>query len=177
MPALFTKISIAPKVCFVFCTSDSISLGRVTSAAVKNSAAPALLNSAATLSSLSACRAHKLSLAPILPSLRATANPIPRLAPVIKATFPSRIFPLAIGKLHRGDYLPRLNIITLGRCRSGNHPIEHQSGIHLARVNGFPYNSLIRYPVFSVRVAGLVHSSEGILVRRRSRLCESFLAL
>src|SRR3984893_4626020 len=156
MPALFTKISIAPNACFVFCTSDSISPGRVTSAAVKKIAAPVLLNSSATLSSLSTCRAHKLSFAPILPSLRATANPIPRLAPVIKATFPSKIFPFVTGKLHRGDYLPTWNIITLGRCRSGNHQIEHQSGIHLARVNGFPYNSLIRYPVFSVRVAGLV---------------------
>src|ERR1700732_1800260 len=148
MPALFTKISIAPQACFVFCASDSISPGRVTSAAVKETATPALFNSDATLSSLSTCRAHKLSFAPIFPSLRATANPIPRLAPVTMATFPSKNFPVVIGTLHRGDYLPRLHIITLGRCRSGNHQIEHQDGIHLARVNGFPYNSLIRCPVF-----------------------------
>src|SRR5271156_3953780 len=146
MPALLTSTSIAPRDCSVFCTSFPISFKRVTSAAVTTTLPPPPCSSAAALSSLSACREHKLSFAPRRPRLRATASPIPRLPPVTNATLPFSGFSATISSLQRGDSLPRYNIITLRwrRARTSGNPVF---------LNGSQHN-LDSIPVSLVQEAG-----------------------
>src|ERR1700730_19330199 len=99
-PALLTRISMGPMDRSVSCTKDTISPARLRSAEIAETLCPLLSTSLAPLCIFPRSRAHIPRLAPILAKLRAIARPIPRLAPVISATLPSRGLAVFMTHLH-----------------------------------------------------------------------------
>ncbi|CAG2111612.1 unnamed protein product [Medioppia subpectinata] len=91
MPALFTKISNLPNVLIVVSRSRSTSSSLVTSATTGSAFRPfsdTSVHSLQILDTLSALRPVITTLAPLLANSRAVAAPMPKLEPVIIATFP-----------------------------------------------------------------------------------------
>ena len=85
-PTLFTRISSPPKRLFAASTTAIAPSGVVTSCAMASTSVPPLANSAAASASVSAPRAQMQSRAPSAAKATAMRLPIPRLAPVTKAT-------------------------------------------------------------------------------------------
>jgi hypothetical protein len=96
--ALLTRMSGAPSRAVVSSTSRVRSSGLDRSAAIATAVPPARLISATVWSIVpgkaagapSVVRAATATAAPAAPNRRAISAPIPRLAPVTRATFPSR---------------------------------------------------------------------------------------
>ena len=137
-----------------------MSSGQETSARTAKTLAPSASSSRRALSSLWGSRAHRLSIAPMRPRLRAMAWPTPRLAPVTSATLPSsgRFFVASL--IREGHFYPLSHILTLDKCAgaAGKRHSEGFTCLRLARVEGFPYN-----PVDFIACAVLPRSGGGDL--------------
>src|SRR3984957_1428436 len=91
-PALFTRMSMGPRFLITTCTKEEIGAAWVMSNGTSNTAGARPRSSAVADESLWESREQTPNLAPIFPRPRAMASPMPRLAPVTTAIFPSSGF-------------------------------------------------------------------------------------
>jgi hypothetical protein len=89
--ALFTRMSTRPSRSTVAATQAPICSGSPALAAKTSSLPPAVPISSAVASRASILRDDSITSAPAAANVAATALPIPRLAPVTRATFPSSV--------------------------------------------------------------------------------------
>jgi hypothetical protein len=91
MPALLIRISMLPKALIVACTAASTCASSVTFTETPIALAPVLPISAAAASAACLFRSAIAMFAPWRANSTAISRPMPLAAPVMKATFPSRL--------------------------------------------------------------------------------------